>query len=160
MMKPGTVLAFLFAAAVLAACGASGDDGLERMVLPAGDADAGRQAFIDLQCASCHEFSGVEGLPRPEDGVSDTPDLGQSLAGQNRGQIASSVIAPAHVDSRRVELWTDWTETQRVWVGPGGTRAPKDAEQPSEMMRMKDYRGTMTVQQLCDIVAFLHESSR
>jgi hypothetical protein len=145
---------------LLAACGASGGDNLERMVLPAGDAEAGRKAFIDLQCTSCHQFSGVEGLPRPAEGVDDTPDLGSSLAGQNRGQIASSVIAPAHVDSRRVELWTDWTDSQRVWVGPGGARPPRDSEPPAEMLRMKDYRGSMTVQQLCDIVEFLHKSSR
>lgn len=143
----------------LIACGSEHEGQTVRMLLPAGDPAVGREAFVQLQCATCHAVSGVQGLPAPDHGDLGAPDLGSSLAGQGRGQIASSIVAAEHVDSRRVELWSDWTGAQRIWLGPAPLSPPPRDPTPAPA-RMSDYRSAMSVEQLCDLVAFLEEASR
>lgn len=144
---------------LLGACDRPGKDRLERVVLPPGDAAAGRRAFVDLQCWVCHRVGSVPDLPEPTLPVAGASDLSGGLAGQRRGQILSSIIAPGHVDSRRVEVWAGWTGSQRVWLGPGQVPPPAPTL-AAPMQRMKDYRAAMSVAQLCDLVTFLEAASR
>lgn len=150
-----SILVFLAAAT---GCAPGGDSPSEmvRMVLPDGDVATGRQAFIDLKCPACHEVSGIQGLP-PVEASPPGPDLGTSLKGVGRGAIASSIIAPAHVNTERVELWTDLTSEERVWLGPGAIPPREQAE--STPSRMAAYADVMTVRQLADLVTFLRSTA-
>ncbi len=157
----------MFAALLLvmlggSACAPGGnfDTDMVTLLLPKGDVEAGRQAFIDLQCSACHLVAGVDGLPEPIAKV-PIPDLGKTLARQPRGAIASSLIVPSHIDSASAQLWTDWSDQQRVWLGPG-QRVPQTGQVVDEepaLSLMSDYRDTMTVKQLGDLIAFLQDSA-
>ncbi len=146
----------LLAAATGCAPGGDSSSEMVRMVLPDGDVATGREAFIDLKCPACHEVSGIQGLP-PVEAIPPGPDLGTSLKGVGRGAIASSIIAPAHVNTERVELWTDLTAEERVWLGPGAIPPREKAE--SRPSRMAAYADVMTVRQLTDLVSFLRSNA-
>jgi mono/diheme cytochrome c family protein len=127
-----------------------------RMVLPEGDAAAGQRAFADLKCASCHEVKGTRGLP-PVEATEPGPDLGFSLKGVSRGAIATSIVTPNHVNVEAVELWTELTPEERVWLGPG--QIPPRQKADTERSRMREYAGVMTVRELTDLVTFLHSAA-
>jgi sulfur-oxidizing protein SoxX len=120
-------------AGLLAAC----DTGPKSSIgfrLPDGDAAAGQELFVELECTACHTISGME-FPPPAEAGPVLITLGGPVARvQTYGQLVSSVINPSHRMSRR---FSDQPITQ-------------DGE---SVMRV--YNETMTVQQLIDIVAFL-----
>jgi hypothetical protein len=137
-------------------CGACGpsDPAMVRMLLPEGDAAAGKQAFMDLGCPVCHTVTGVEGLPVPAV-LEASFELGPTLGGLSRGGLATSMIVPTHVNAQATELWTDWEEGQRVWLGPGQVVTRHEEAQLKGVSRMSNYTTVMTVKQLSDLVAFL-----
>lgn len=146
---PGLVV---LAALSLGACRQS-DPEMVQMLLPEGDAAAGKQAFVDLGCTTCHTVRGVDGLPAPV-APEISFELGPTLTGLSRGGIATSVVSPRHVDAE-AELWTDWEEGQRVWLGPGQGVVEAEEAEERPVSRMNDYRAVMTVKQLGDLVSFL-----
>jgi len=99
------------------------------LMLPEGDPDAGREAFVALACASCHTVAWDSDLPAP---VSPTPgpELGLDPAQLGPGGIATSIVAPSHKVAAKFQR--------------------SDGRSP-----MVDYTGTMTVRQLADVVAYL-----
>ncbi len=123
------------------------------ILLPMGEADTGKQVFVNLGCTSCHVVSGVEDLPPPAD-LEAAVDLAESARGLSRSAILTSIISPAHVNSQTHELWADWAGEQRVWLGPG---QQSEEEEASERIvsRMRNYRSVMTVEQLSDMAAFV-----
>jgi hypothetical protein len=143
---------------LVVACAPGGDSSSQmvRMLLPEGNAAAGRQAFIDLKCTVCHSISGTRGLPAVQS-TDPGPDLGVSLVGLSRGAVATSIIAPDHVNVEAVELWTELTDEERVWLGPGQIPPRQPAE--SKPSRMAEYAGVMTVRQLTDLVTFLSSTA-
>ena len=158
---------FLFATLILVVIGCSGcspgcdsDPNMITLLLPQGDIDAGRTAFVNLQCSACHTITGEEGLPEPVAKI-PIPDLVATLAGQPRGAVASSLIVPSHIDAAAAQLWTDWSDQQRIWLGPG-QRLPRTNEEGTgepAMSLMSNYGDTMTVKQLGDLVAFLQNAA-
>jgi hypothetical protein len=106
--------------------------------LPDGDAARGREAFVALRCTSCHEVAGLEDeLPRPV----ATPDTGVKLGGlamrePSDGELVTSIVNPSK------HLYPAG-EAERITSGSGS--------------RMANLNESMTVQNLIDIVAFLHE---
>jgi hypothetical protein len=106
--------------------------------LPDGDAARGREAFVALRCSSCHEVAGLEDeLPRPV----ATPETGVKLGGlamrePTDGELVSSILNPSS------HLYPAG-EIERITSGGES--------------RMANLNEVMTVQQLIDIVAFLHE---
>lgn len=95
--------------------------------LPPGDAAAGKQAFVDLKCYTCHSVQGEE-LP-----AASAPQVielgGNKVLPPTDGDITTDIILPSsHFSSQ--------------WKGGG--RSP-----------MPDYTRTMTVRQLADLVAFV-----
>jgi hypothetical protein len=84
-------------------------------------------------------------------------ELGATITGLSRGGLATSMVAPAHVNAQATELWTDWDAGQRVWLGPGQVVTEEEEAQGQGMSRMSDYAQVMTVMQLSDLVAFLDE---
>jgi len=92
--------------------------------LPVGDVAAGREAFVALECYSCHAVPGDPEMPLPETGP-QSPTCGGALASKSREYIADSIISPAHI------------------IPPPETESP-----------MANFRAEMSVQQLIDLVAF------
>jgi L-cysteine S-thiosulfotransferase len=102
--------------------------------LPQGDPAAGRQAFLDLRCWSCHEIYGDD-MPPPV----ATPKMPAYLGG-------NAISAPPDA------------ELLRSIMDPSHTIAP--AWDPALMKsgggsRMGDLSGAMTAKQLFDVIAFL-----
>ncbi len=147
-------LAILIAALIVSACPAPGPPERVEITLPIGEVDAGKQAFVSLGCPSCHIVSGVEGLPQPAVGEKAV-DLAVSVRGLSRSAILTSIVAPAHVDSQSTELWTEWEEGQRVWLGPGQQVTEAEEAPKRTVLRMTDYSHVMTVKQLSDLAAFV-----
>ena len=104
-------------------------------VLPAGDVQRGKVAFVDLKCYQCHRVEGVE-LPRPVAEPAIPLVLGGKLAyAPTDGEIVTSIIYPSHDIS---------------------SRYAHDMLKSGGISRMGDFSQAMTVSQLEDLVAFLH----
>jgi mono/diheme cytochrome c family protein len=110
------------------------------LTLPRGDARPGRQAFLDLGCATCHGVTGERDMPAP---ISNNPgpELGPALAGQATGTIATAIVAPSH----SMSLATSDTVKAQI----EGVLSP-----------MGDYSHAMTVRQLLDLLAYLDSLNR
>ncbi|MGD8396021.1 MAG: c-type cytochrome [Candidatus Eiseniibacteriota bacterium] len=98
---------------------------------PHGDPVAGREAFVELGCTSCHAVSWESELPAPVAAV-DAPALGRALATQPMGSVATSIVLPSH------------------WVTPQVRHTDEDGLSP-----MGDFTRAMTVRQLIDVVAYV-----
>lgn len=106
------------------------------IVLPKGDPAAGRAAFVELKCTTCHPVAGDRVLPAPSSG-SQGPKLNTDLA-SDVGQLATSIVAPSHIISSRI---SDTVKSQM-----SGMLSP-----------MGDFSDVMTVRQLADLVAYIKE---
>lgn len=95
--------------------------------LPPGDAAAGKQAFVDLKCYTCHSVKGEE---MPAATAAQVIELGgNKVLPPTDGDITTDIIMPS-------------SHFAAEWKGEG--RSP-----------MPDFTRTMTVRQLADLVAFL-----
>jgi L-cysteine S-thiosulfotransferase len=129
----------LAAALVIVFLGAGACGGRKSPVglhLPDGSPAAGQQAFVDLKCSSCHRVAGVA-LPEP---VAD-PIVPVTLGGpwpneRTDGELLTAIINPSH----------------KIAAG-----FPPELLTTGSRSRMGEYADVMTVRQLIDIVAFLHE---
>lgn len=107
--------------------------------LPDGDAQRGRETFVALRCHACHRVYDLDkdlDLPEP---VAD-PAVPVILGGRRSsvvtdGELVTAIIYPSYAVSRRYPSH---------FVGSRGNS------------RMADYSELMTIQQLVDLVAFLH----
>jgi hypothetical protein len=120
----------LVLAAALAACSPESPFGFR---LPDGDAAAGRQAFLDLRCNSCHEVRDVAVEYR--EGLAHVALGGETARVKTYGELVTSIINPSH----RI------APPNRDAVLPGG----------ESIMSAAYLNEVMTVQQLVDLVAFL-----
>lgn len=132
-MKTTILIAVVLAAALIAGCD-SGPKSGRGFRLPDGDVQKGREAFLALQCHSCHTVSGVE-LPEPASRAKINVVIGGEVAKiKTYGELVTAVINPSH----------DITAGFDVTKYGTGKTSP-----------MPDYTQTMTARQLIDIVAFL-----
>jgi len=107
------------------------------LVLPAGDVDAGRQAFIDLQCHGCHRINGVD-LPQFVGSAPVAVVLGgERTRVRTYGGLVTSIVNPSH----------------RLIAGYPAEMVSRDGE--SFMPVLND---VMTVQQLVNLIALLQSS--
>ncbi len=109
-------------------------------LLPEGDVEEGKAAFLELQCNACHTVDGVD-LPPPV--VIPTPSASVILGGhvfeiRTDGYLVTSIINPSHKLARGLNK-------EQITTSTGESRMP-------------DYSEIMTVQQLINLVAFLHSS--
>ncbi len=134
-MKMRSVLALLLVSLVAV----SGCDQQARMSekgfrLPDGDPEAGREAFLYMQCHQCHtikgeQLAGIPGQPPPY------VELGGSVTQvRTYGQLITSIINPSH------KLATGYA---------------KQVVSEDGVSRMYIYNEYMTVQELVDLVMFL-----
>jgi hypothetical protein len=127
--------AWLATAAVVAGCAYQGPFGFPSEV---GDASAGREAFTDHQCHSCHSVAGIR-LPPLAGASSVLLELGGETAFvKSEGELLTSIINPDHSISERYR--------ERL-LAQGGV--------PIESPMPMPHIDTMTVRQLIDLVAFL-----
>jgi len=133
-----TLVSLLATAAVLLALGcAPSPDSPRGFVLPAGDVESGRQAFIDLQCYACHRINGVD-LPQFMGSAPVAVVLGgERTRVRTYGELVTSIVNPSH----------------RLVVGFPAEQVSRDGESLMPVLN-----GVMTVQQLIDIVALLQSS--
>lgn len=101
---------------------------------PAGNATAGREVFVKLECFSCHEVKG-EQFPRPDAGL-DPGKVGPEL----------SFMAPLHP----AEYFAEAIVNPSAVIEEGkGYRAPDGKS------KMPSYNDLVTVQEVIDLVAYL-----
>jgi hypothetical protein len=124
-------IAFLPCLAALAACTPESSFGFR---LPNGDAVAGRKAFVDLGCNSCHEVAGVpiEYL----EGITHVQLGGETTHLRTYGELVTSIINPSHKIARQHR------EDGAILEG-------------ESLMTYVYLNQVMTVQELVDLVAFL-----
>jgi len=129
-------LAIMVTAAALQAC-ATADWG-RGVHLPQGDADRGRDAFIELRCHVCHR---IEGFDPPAPIVAGTRVTlgGQTSRIKTYGDLVTSITNPSH----------------RIARGYPPEAVTVDGVPLMSLIYLND---VMTVQQLIDVVAFLQAS--
>jgi len=104
--------------------------------LPLGDAGRGREAFVDLHCHACHRIDGQQFPPYPGAAAVAVMLGGHTSRIESYGDIVTSIVNPSH------RLARDYARTATA-----GRESPMANEYLNDVM---------TVQQLVDLVAFLH----
>jgi hypothetical protein len=108
---------------------------LDTVVLPKGDARAGRQAFQDLKCHLCHRVAGEKDFsPLAE---LQGPMLNATLHLQSASDIAAAIIAPSH----SLSVKTSEAVKAQMWR--------------QGLSPMGDFSRALTVRQLADLLAYL-----
>ena len=127
---------FVVVAALATLPGCEADRMSERgFSLPAGNALAGREAFVYMHCHECHTVVGEE---FPAVAMADPPfvELGGKVTRvKTYGELVTAIINPSH----------------KLAQGYPAEQVTSNGEQS----KMPVYNGYMTVQELIDIVAFL-----
>lgn len=135
-MKINPALGFLLLSSVLISGCDFGPKSGRGFAFPTGNADKGKSAFVDMKCYECHRVDGVVDLPAPVASPEKIVVLGGKVARlRSYGDLVTSVIHPSYA------LSENYTDPARK----GRTDSP-----------MKPVNDKMTVQQMLDIVTFLH----
>jgi len=128
----------LFVVAVAAACNQPSrdtDSQAATVTLPVGDVQAGRKAFADLKCTTCHAVPSESEFPTPVS-ANPGPPIDARVAGRDTSCLATAIVSPSH------ELSPGMDEKVRAQLS--GVLSP-----------MGDFSHSMTVRQLVDIEAYL-----
>lgn len=134
-MKARFVLTFfLFSLIALGACDPDARMSQKGFRLPDGDAEAGREAFLYMQCHQCHSIKGEQlpGIPGQEPPY---VELGGTVTQvKTYGELITAIINPSH----------------KLAKGYAKEVVAVDGES-----KMYVYNDHMTVKELTDIVMFL-----
>lgn len=134
-MKARSILTLIVVSLVaLSACDRDAMMSSKGFRLPDGDAQAGREAFLYMQCHQCHTIKGEQlpGIPGQEPPY---VELGGSVSKvKTYGELITSIINPSHKLAR----------------GYAAEVVSEDGES-----KMYIYNDHMTVTELTDIVMFL-----
>lgn len=103
-----------------------------QFTLPDGDPKAGREVFVELECYKCHEVKGEHFPNAPKQATDTGPDLTGMGAHHPAEYFAESILNPNAV----------------IVTGPGYTG-------PDGLSIMPDYRDSLMVGELIDLVAYL-----
>lgn len=134
------MVAVLALAGVLAGCGLNDPRSERGFRLPDGDAQAGKQAFVDLRCYTCHEVEGVD-AKFAGTGAARVKLGGETTIVRTYGELVTAIINPSHKIA---------TGTEPAEVAPEG----------QSLMEVAALNDRMTVRQLTDLVAFLQSTYR
>ena len=105
------------------------------LTVPAGNAQAGRQAFLDLRCTACHAVPSEPKFPSPVS-ANPGPPIDARLAGRDVSYLATAIVSPSHTFSLDTPL--------QVREHLAGVLSP-----------MGDFSQVMTVRQLVDLQTYL-----
>lgn len=119
----------------LAACAAHQPAPASTLAWPAGDPEAGRDAFIRVGCAACHAVEGAGDMPEP---------VAQPPVPVTFGRPAPSRPTAERLVEAIVNPDVHIAESHR----------PRQV-QMGDQSRMGDFTRVLTVRELIDIVAFL-----
>lgn len=134
-------LVSLIVAMAVAGTGCQKDKGqVKGFVLPEGNVDNGKSAFVVLGCHQCHNVSGVEMPAFAGERPFEITLGGEVLRVKSYGDLLTAVVHPNHDISR------------------ANAAALKKQGASGEESPMPDTTGEMTVAQLIDVVAFLHST--
>jgi len=106
------------------------------VTLPAGDIQAGRQAFRDLKCTACHAVPSEPEFPPPVS-AHPGPPITPRLADRDVSYLAAAIMTPSHEISLNSS-----EEVVRAYLR--GVLSP-----------MGDFSRVMTVRQLIDLHAYV-----
>ncbi|MDG1357803.1 MAG: cytochrome c [Akkermansiaceae bacterium] len=123
---------------MLVACSSKEKKMAKGFVLPLGDNEKGKQAFIELKCHRCHTVAGELMPENVEPSMAKFHLGGEVYRVKTYGQLVSSVIHPNHNLSKDYLAGMDKEQRE-------GAQSP-----------MPSMVGKMTVQQMIDIVSFLN----
>ena len=119
---------------ILAACGGGAAESESWHVrVPLGDPAAGRTAFVELGCVSCHGVAGDDRLAPPVS-ASPGPELGAGWDIPHGGELATDILLPS-----------------------GRLAAGYVDEDDPRLSPMGDYTRSMTVRELADLVAYIRQ---
>ena len=128
------ITVLLIAVAALVACDREARMSQLGFRLPDGDADAGRAAFLYMQCHQCHTIVDEE-LPEIRGDMTEYVELGGTVSRvKTYGELITAIINPSH----------------RLATGYAKEVVSEDGES-----KMHIYNTHMTVQELIDIVMYL-----
>lgn len=133
-------LATLAALVMVLLCACSNENAPVRgFVLPEGDPGQGQLVFEKYKCYACHTISGIE-FPEMEFEAPFMLDIGGEVYRvRDYGELLTAVVNPEHIISPKYQGML-----RRAGREPSGSPMP--------------YRGgEMTVQELIDLVTFLHQ---
>jgi Cytochrome c len=144
MGKAMVVLSVMAIGAVSGACrqepGArDADSEAITLTVPAGNVEAGRQAFLELRCTACHAVPSEPEFPAPVS-ANPGPPIDARVGGRNVSYLATAIVSPSH------ELSPDTAPDVREHLA--GVLSP-----------MGDFSHTMTVRQLVDLHAYLRSKN-
>jgi hypothetical protein len=105
------------------------------VTLPAADPQAGRQAFLDLKCTTCHRVPSEPDFPAPVS-ANPGPPIDAHLAGRDVSYLLTAIASPSH------EISPDTSAEVRAHLS--GVLSP-----------MGDFSRVMTVRQLVDLQAYV-----
>jgi sulfur-oxidizing protein SoxX len=125
---------FSLVSLALGGCEESGTK-VRGFILPEGDPGRGQDTFVALGCPACHTVSKTE-LTQPEDAPFSVQLGGKFLRVKHYGDLLTSIVNPDH------RVLPPYNEDSSVEGAPGSP--------------MPDFTQTMTVEQLIDVVEFLH----
>lgn len=121
----------------LAACTGEGKP-VRGFVLPEGDIGQGEQVFLAYRCHHCHTIPEKE-FPKLDAELPFVLEIGgKVLRVKNYGELLTAVVNPDHV------------------ISPKYRRMLREAGKEPEISPMPDFTGEMSVEELIDLVAFLH----
>lgn len=107
-------------------------------VLPEGDIAKGEQLFVKFNCHQCHTIPGKT-FPEPKVQSPFTLAIGGEVYRvKNYGELLTAIVTPDHFVSARYR------------------RLLAQAEQGAAISPMPDYTADMTVDELINLVEFLH----
>jgi mono/diheme cytochrome c family protein len=129
------MLAVAAVAMLLAACGLNDPKSERGFRLPDGDAQAGRKAFVDLGCYTCHQVEGVE-AEFAGTGAASVRLGGETTIVRSYGELVTAIINPSH----------------KIAVGSDPAQVAPEGQSLMEVAALNE---RMTVRQLTDLVAFL-----
>jgi len=105
------------------------------LTAPVGNVEAGRTAFLDLRCTTCHAVPAEPRFPKPVS-ANPGPPIDARVAGRDVSYLVTAIVSPSHTFS---------LDTPReVREHLTGVLSP-----------MGDFSGSMTVRQLVDLHAYL-----
>jgi mono/diheme cytochrome c family protein len=131
-------LAFVLGVLVILLTACDREKPVKGFVLPEGNVEKGKEAFVGFGCNGCHDVAGVE-LPERRAKPPFVVELGgEVLRVKEYGELLTAVVYPNHVISA---MYKD----KLVQAGKNPSQTP-----------MPYYGDIMTVTELTDLVAFLH----
>ena len=133
------VSAALLAITLLPGCD-RGPAPVEGFVLPEGDVERGQQVFAEIGCRYCHTIANVDFPPFEAEPVMEITLGGKVLKVKSYGELLNSIVNPDHAIAVQYRA-----------------KLPPEERWDETTSPMPVFNDVLTVSELIDLTAFLHE---